>query len=151
MGLRETIGTLFWLAIGVSVSLGAFKLGIGRVSHPGVGFMSFFAGLLLILLALLLSVLEIRKGKARPPTSFSVIPNKNILMVISSLVIFSLVLETLGYLISMGLFIFIVFKIRAPKKWGGPLFWSVVVSFSTYLIFSFLLRCNFPRGIFNVG
>src|SRR4030042_4482845 len=117
MGLREKISILFWLIIGVSVSFGALKLGLGSPSHPSVGFMSFFAGLILILLTLLLAISEIKKGKSSPPTPFSLTPNKNILIVICSLIFFALVLETLGYLISMGLFIFVLLKIRAPKKW----------------------------------
>jgi hypothetical protein len=151
MGLREKISILFWLIIGVSVSFGALKLGLGSASHPSVGFMSFFAGLILILLTLLLAISEIKKGKSSPPTPFSLTPNKNILIVICSLIFFALVLETLGYLISMGLFIFVLFKIRAPKKWVAPLMWSIGVSFSTYFLFTIFLKCNFPRGILNFG
>ena len=151
MGLREIISISFWLVIGVSVSLGALKLGLGSASHPSVGFMSFFAGLLLILLTVILAISEIRKGKSGPPTAFSLTPNKNILIVICSLIFFALVLETLGYLISMGLFIFVLFKIKTPKKWGAPLAWSIGISSGTYLLFTIFLKCNFPRGLLNLG
>lgn len=151
MSLREKISILFWLVIGASVSLGAWKLGIGRVSHPGVGFMSFFAGLILVLLTLVLAVLEIKKGKFKSSISPSLTLNKNVLIVICSLIVFPVVLETFGYLISMGLFIFTLFKVRTPKKWVSPLLWSIIISITSYLLFYNLLKCNFPRGVLNFG
>jgi hypothetical protein len=49
------------------------------------------------------------------------------------------------------LFVFVLFKITAPKKWFGPLFWGIGVSLATYFLFSVLLKCNFPKGVFNLG
>jgi hypothetical protein len=31
------------------------------------------------------------------------------------------------------------------------LLWAIGVSICSYLIFSILLKCNLPRGIFNLG
>ena len=153
MDLRATISVGFWLLIGATVSLASIKLGIGQVNNPGAGFLSFYAGLLLIILSLILAVLEIRKRKRAPKlsSSFSLPVSKNLAVALCSLFGFVLILKTLGYLVSTSLFVFVLFKITVPKKWLGPLFWAIAVSLATYFLFSILLECNFPKGIFNLG
>lgn len=151
MDLKAGISILFWLVIAVSVTLASIKLGIGQVSNPGAGFMSFYAGLLLIALSLLLAFLEIRKRGSKLPSTFSLSIGKNLIIAFCSLVGFVLILKTLGYLISIGLFVFVLFKTTAPKKWLNPFFWAIGVSLATYFLFSILLKCNFPPGVFHLG
>jgi len=151
MGLRERIGILFWLLIGIIVSLASIRLGIGRAANPGSGFMPFFSGLLLIFLSLLLVVQEIRKVRAKPSISFSLNINKNLGILVCSFLVFIFVLQTLGYLISLSILLFVLLEATAPKKWISSLLWAIGVSICSYLIFSILLKCNLPRGIFNLG
>jgi putative tricarboxylic transport membrane protein len=153
MDLRATISFLFWLVVGVAVALGSVRLGVGQVNNPGAGFLSFYAGLLLIILSLILAVLEIRKRRRmfKFSSSFSLPISKNLAIALGSLFGFALILEMLGYLISTGLFVFVLFKITAPRKWVGPLFWAIGISLVTYFLFSVLLECNFPKGVFNLG
>jgi len=151
MGLKAKVSVIFWLIIGVSVTLGSIDLGIGQVSNPGAGFMCFYSGLLLIFLSLLLAIMEIKKKgpPSSPPLSLHF--SKNLIISFCSLVGFGLFLKTLGYLISTGLFVFVLFKITSPKKWFGSLLWAIGVSLATYFLFSVLLECNFPKGIFTLG
>lgn len=151
MDLKAGISVLFWLVIGVSVTLASIKLGIGQVSNPGAGFMSFYASLLLIFLSLLLAFLEIRKRGSKLSSAFSLSVGKNLIITFCSLVGFVLILKTLGYLISIGLFVFVLIKTAAPRKWLSPLLWAIGVSLATYFLFSVLLKCNFPQGVFNLG
>jgi putative tricarboxylic transport membrane protein len=150
MNVKETIGSVFWLIVGISVSLGSIKLGIGQVSSPGPGFMTLLAGLIMIALSLFLVVSTIRKKASQIEDSFSLSVSIPFVIVLVSLFVFALVLTTLGYLISIALFMLVMLKLTS-KKWLGPIVWSVCVSISTYLIFSVLLKSNFPRGIFNIG
>jgi putative tricarboxylic transport membrane protein len=151
MDLKAEITVIFWLVVGVGVTLGSIHLGIGRVSNPGAGFMCFYSGLLLIILSLLLGISEIRKKGSQLSSPLSLSIGRNLIVAFCSLVGFVLILETLGYLIATGLFIFVLLKVTAPKKWLGPLFWAIGVSLATYFLFSVLLECNFPKGIFNLG
>lgn len=151
MSLKEGIGIIFWFLIGITVSLASIRLGIGRPSNPGTGFMPFISGGLLIFLSLLLAFLELRKGRNKSSIPFSLSVNKNLIVMLLCLFGFMLVLETLGYLISIGLLFFVLLEATAPKKWLNALLWSIVVSSCSYLIFSTLLKCHFPRGIFNLG
>ena len=151
MGSKDIIGSLFWLIIGIMVSLGSVKLHIGQPTNPGPGFMSFYAGILLIILSLLSAVINIRKSKIKTSTPLSLGLSTSLIVVIFSFFGCALVFKTLGYLISIGLFVFVLFKITAPKKWFSPLLCSIGVVLGVYLVFSLLLQLNFPRGIFNLG
>jgi len=152
MDLKEKIAVLFWLLIGVSVSLSAVKLRLGRVNNPGPGFMSFYAGLFLIALSLILAALEMKKGRSKVPTTgalFSI--NRNLAISLLSLFCLATVFTTLGYLVSVALFVFVLLKMTAPREWIGPLLWSICFSLAAYLLFSVLLRSELPRGVFNIG
>ncbi len=151
MDSKDIISTLFWLIIGIMVSLGSVKLHIGQPTNPGPGFMSFYAGILLIILSLLSAVINIRKRRIKTSIPLSLGLSTNLIVVVCSFFGCALVFETLGYLISIGLFVFVLFKITAPKKWLSPLICSIGVALGVYLVFSLLLQLNFPRGIFNLG
>ncbi len=149
MSLKDIISTLFWIIIGVLVSFASIKLNIGDVKHPGPGFMSFYAGLILIFLTLLMAGSKIKKGRDTKSVSFAQAINVNFVIVLCSLFGFALILNFLGFLVSIGLFVFVLLKITAKKKWLTPLLWSIGVSLVTYFVFSVLLKCNLPLGILD--
>ncbi len=151
MDSKEKISVLFWMAVGLSVSLASIKLKIGQMSNPGAGFMSFYAGLLLILLSLILAISKIGKRRVEHSVPFDLPMSKNIAIILSSLFIFASLFETLGYLTSVSLLLFVLLKMSTPKKWLSPLLWSIGISLSTYVVFYVLLKCNFPQGVFHLG
>lgn len=151
MATKDIVSSLFWFIIGILVSLGSVKLHIGQPSNPGPGFMCFYAGILLIILSLLSAVMSIRKSRVKTSIPLSLGLNTNLIVIMCSFFVCALVFETLGYLISIGLFVFVLFKITAPKKWLGPLLFSIGAVLGVYLVFALLLQLNFPRGIFNLG
>ncbi len=77
---------------------------------------------------------------------FSLAASKQVLVMIACLLGYALVLEWAGYLISVGLLVFIAIKMRSPGKWASPMFWAIGVSLVSYFVFSTLLECKFPRG-----
>ena len=149
MNLKAIVSLLFWFLFGVGTSLGSLKLGLGSASHPRPGFMSFYAGILLILLTIFQAILEIRKPTKEDEKSlgFSMAKYKDLLIILCCLFGYMLVLEKLGYLISICLFIFITFKMKTPKRWITPLLWAIGISICSYFVFAYLLECRLPRGI----
>ncbi len=150
MDLKERIAIVFWFLLGISVSLSAIKLRIGQVNNPGPGFMSFWAGLFLVVLYVLLGASRLRRGRRKVSARFSPSVNRNLVITFFSLFCLASVFTTLGYLISVALFVFVLLKMTAPGKWLGPLLWSIGFSLGAYLLFSVLLRSELPRGILNI-
>ncbi len=152
-GIRNphVVAALFWLFVGFLVSISSLLVKIGTVSHPQPGFMSFFAGLLLIGLACSLLISELRAGRATPSILAFLGLNRSFLTVICCLVGYALLLESLGYLVSIGAFVFITVKMRSPGRWMSPLLWSIGVPTGTYLLFVLFLKLEFPKGVFGIG
>ena len=64
---------LVWIALGVFVSIYAYKLGMGKLSEPGAGFIPFWLGIIVAGLALFKLVKEYRgKGKGETTESQTV-------------------------------------------------------------------------------
>ena len=49
---RDKWSSLVWLGIGLLICVGSLELSLGTFHHPGPGFLSFFAGLIVGVLAL---------------------------------------------------------------------------------------------------
>jgi putative tricarboxylic transport membrane protein len=76
---------------------------------------------------------------------------KNFVLPILSLLIYALILERLGFLITTYLFLFFLFKLTAPKKWLSPLLTALLISVSCYFIFSVWLKVSLPNGFLKIG
>lgn len=150
----DQVSGLLWIALGIGLSIESIKLGLGTIHNPGSGFAPFLMGGLLGLFGLILTscaTLE-RLDKSGDIREVSVIKgfNKGFLSLIF-LFMYTLLLETLGFIVATSLLLFLLLKILEPKKWVGPIFISLLGVALSYLIFHVWLRISFPRGILNIG
>jgi putative tricarboxylic transport membrane protein len=145
---------LIWLLLGAGFCAGSFKLKIGTLQNPGAGFIPFLVGTLLIGFGLIM-FLSTRWGpwarSERKETGNSgtrsfkdfFIPSATLLILLG----YVLLLESLGFLLSSVIFLFLLFKISDPRKWLLPIALSVTTVIISYLLFSVWLKGQFPRGI----
>jgi putative tricarboxylic transport membrane protein len=71
----------------------------------------------------------------------------NPLLAVISLLVYIVLLEPLGFLLTTFLFLLLLFKLSEPKRWLAPLIFSVTAAILSYLLFSVWLQCQFPRGL----
>lgn len=145
--------SLFWLLLSIYVCIESLRIGIGTLHNPGIGFFAFcMSGVLGILSLVLFLQTFFKKGKAKVEPLFSGTLWKRVLLVLIVLLIYSKLMELLGYLISTFSLMAFLFWILEPntKRW---FLWSLIISFLTtiisYYIFSILLNCQFPMGLFG--
>ena len=148
------MGGLIWLILGIGIVIGSIKLNLGNLHKPGPGFMPFLSGALLVILGLILLIYTIiSKGSWEEEVKVKKIGVKGnwkiFLLTLIALFAYAILLEPLGFIFSTFLFLFSTFKITEPKKWLAPLVFSVSTIILSYFIFSFWLRCQFPKGIFR--
>jgi putative tricarboxylic transport membrane protein len=95
----ERLGGLFWLAFGLIIVIGSIELGLGTLKAPGSGFLSFAAGMVVLILSSLV-LFQSFKGEKKSP-KFSDLwkaVNWRRPMVVSLLIVFYiLALERLGF------------------------------------------------------
>lgn len=150
--MSERIGALIWLFLGTGVCIGSTTMRMGNIHRPGPGFMPFLAGALLGLFGLILLLSTISKGggEERHITSKNEGIEKNWVMCLSCLLAlfgYAFLLEPLGFYTTSGLFLFALFKMQNPKRWGRPLISAGVAVVLSYLLFTVILKIRFPAGI----
>ena len=69
--------------------------------------------------------------------------------VLIGLVVYALLFEWAGALVSTAVFMGVLMQTIEPKKWYVVTFFSVASSFSTYILFKVLLNVRLPSGFFG--
>ena len=144
---------MFWLIIAGWVCFHARKLDIGTLRNPGPGFIFFWGGILLGVFSLMVLILSIKfQQKTSPKASapFKNIDWRKVIYILLSLVVYGLILEQVGYLISTFLLIsFMLYTIEA-KRWYLVVFVATTSSLLSYAIFVLWLQVQLPKGLLGV-
>jgi putative tricarboxylic transport membrane protein len=141
---------LFWFAVSVAVCVHSVRLDVGSFREPGVGFLFFWTGVVLGGLSLLLlfkSLQAEKKGGDKDSwKSFREINWLKVGAVLTGLVVYALLFEWVGALVSTAVFMGVLMQTIEPKKWYVVVSLSVVSSLSTYVLFKVLLNVRLPSG-----
>ena len=146
--------SFFWLTFSLLVFIESFRLGLGTLRNPGMGFITFGASGLLGILSLILflqTIVRKEKSKTEPlERPFAGSLWKRVLSVLAALLIYSKVLPVAGYIISTFLLMSFLFWIVRGQRWWWVFASSFLATFVTYYVFSVWLNCQFPRGLFGL-
>ena len=152
---REKWSSLVWLGVGIFICIGSLRLSLGEFHNPGPGFLSFFAGLVITGLAL---VVYLQSRKKRPgtakkePEPIWSDPKKGmkIVMTVAALLVYAVVMNYLGFLISTFLFLAFILKTIEPQRWSVTLIGSLIASAAFYAIFEIGLQSQLPKGLLQI-
>ena len=141
--------SLFWLVIGIGTALSSLKYGIGTFHQPGPGFITFFAGAILIILSLSLFFSSFRDQKARPrlQTLWAGLDPGKVLYVIVLLVAYTFLLKSIGFLIGTFFLLFLLFRVKGTYRLRTIFLMSSLVTAGAYIIFEIWLKAQLPKGI----
>ena len=151
MGKLDQISSAFWLLCGAAVVFASFRLGMGTLTHPGPGFLSFWCGLILCGLALfvfLRSMLSKPKEKRRAAAGlWSGLRWAKGVYVVAALIAYTLFLNLGGFLLATTLLLTFLFKAIEPERWAVALGQAIVASLVSFVIFALWLDVQLPRGM----
>ncbi|RPJ02237.1 MAG: tripartite tricarboxylate transporter TctB family protein, partial [Deltaproteobacteria bacterium] len=134
---------LFWMAVGLVVTVSSLQLKLGNLTEPGPGFMPLLAGLFLILLGLghLAETLFSKAGQEEPlwkeKTWWKVI------LTLASLWAYAMALPLAGFLVATSLLMVLLFKVIESLRWPLALLATVLSVALSYGLFT-LLGAEFP-------
>ena len=137
------IGLLFAL-FSLYVCAESVRLGLGTYQQPGPGFVSFCAGLILGVLSLALIFLAFLTGAKSGQTWHNPGP---IVMVFVAILGFTLLLESLGFILAAFLLVWFLLKIVEQRGWGFSVGVALVVAGASYVVFDVWLSAQLPAGI----
>ncbi|MDA8125644.1 MAG: tripartite tricarboxylate transporter TctB family protein [Deltaproteobacteria bacterium] len=147
MDKRDIISGAGWLCLAVFVFIVSLDLGIGALQSPGPGFILFCGSLGLAFLAGVLILTGARqKGRLPLPHFWKDGHCGHVAMVAAALIVYSLLLTTLGYVLAtLGLMV-LLFALGKMKPWAVIL-GSLLAVFLSYGLFHYLLKTPLPQGL----
>ena len=148
----ERIGGLFWLAVGLGSIFGSIQLGVGTFRNPGSGFLSLLAGFFICLMALIVlfqSFFLKPGGQAKLSALWQGTRWRRPLTISILLVVYILLLETTGFLLTSLFTLLIMFKGIEKLAWRRSLILAIAISAIAFVLFNHVLKATLPRGIFG--
>ncbi|MEI9476207.1 MAG: tripartite tricarboxylate transporter TctB family protein [Deltaproteobacteria bacterium] len=144
---ENRIVSLFWIGLSSWVMIKSYHIGLGDLNNPGSGFIFFWSSLVLGSLSILLFLSSFFKGKEKKiEQPFMRLKLKPRLMVVGSLLVYTFILETVGFLITT--FIFMTFLLSTIGSIKGKLVIPIAgaIAIIAYVIFEIWLRVQLPKG-----
>ena len=141
---------LFWLGIAVAVCVHSVNLGVGTFREPGIGFLFFWCGVALGILSLVLlmkTYLDQKRGtpESQPGPILNVRWSK-VGAVLFVLVVYALIFEWVGALLSTALLMAFLMRAIEVKKWYIVASFALASAVSIYILFKVLLNVRLPAG-----
>ena len=120
------------------------QMPMGRINLPGAGV---FPLALIIPLALMaiyrITWLFMHKDE---DTEFIALGDKNIFLALAGLVGIALLLDLLGFVITMGVFLFVTFKIFTESSWLKSALRAAITVIALYVFFEYMIGITLPMG-----
>ena len=146
----DQVSSIFWMVSGAVVVYLSYQLGLGALSRPGPGFMIFWAGLILCLLAglLFLHAKFISQQKMRTVRKLWLGVNwTKPTLVLIGIIVYGLIFEHIGYIISTTLLLILFFRAIDPVKWWKASLWAVSSTFISFVVFDLWLQVQLPHWV----
>jgi putative tricarboxylic transport membrane protein len=151
---RNLISGVFFLGIGIIISIYAFTYGIGGSVSPGPGFLPLLTGICLVLLSLILLLSTLKDNTTLKEKTEKFFPEKEsfkkISLSILGLILYTVALEYFGYVLTTLLFMIFMLKCIESRNRITVLLWSSLTAISFYLLFEMLLKSQLPKGILGI-
>ncbi len=144
--MRETGQGVFFFGLSALVVVESLRMGTGTMKEPGAGFLSLALGLILAVFSLVLIVKGWRVDKDAPQEK----PSSRTVIALVSLFIYSLIMETTGFVVATFLLVAVLFHLAERRSWWVLLGMSALVTAIAYVLFGVILKVYFPGGIFGI-
>ncbi len=139
------------LGLSAFVIWSGHSLGMGTINDPGSGYVLFYTGILMTIFSLIILYGAVAEGGPTFASRWEGTRWTKPVMIIAALLVFSLLFETLGFLISTMLLLIVTLRIIDPVRWTLAIPLAVLVPLTAWYILQKLLLIQLPSGILGVG
>ena len=149
------LSSIFLIVLSITICLASIKLGIGELRDPAPGFMPFFTSCLLFFLCTVVLIKDVigrmNQGENTKHLRVQIKFLKPMSLVVV-LFVYTLLLDFLGYVITMSLTMFLMLSIFDPdtRKWWKYCIIGALASTLSFLIFYKGLHLELPMGILRI-
>lgn len=145
---NDQVSGAIWIAVGIAIALGSLRYGLGPLESPGTGFLPFWAGCAIVLLAsigLIQSTLQRRRGTGWTPILGGVLWHKP-LIVMAALFAYALLMQPLGFVLCTVLFIGFLLRAVEPQPWPVVVAGAIGTALGAFAVFNLWLKAQLPQG-----
>ncbi len=151
MRRADQITGIIMLIFSVAVMEGGRRMPPSNTFGPGAGFLPFWLGVAMALLAIILLVTATREpamagGPSPFPTGRPVVA---ILETGGALAAFILLLEPLGFLVAIALLTAFLLRVVEREGWTTTLVVAVANAAGLYIVFKIMLGVSLPKNLFG--
>ena len=149
MGKSDRVSGSFWFLFCLFIIYESYRLGLGTMYQPGPGFLFFWTGIVVAIMALIVVLQSFRAQAAEEvqeaPTGKRT--TTKVILVIVALFLYAVLMEWLGFFIVTFLLFMFLLGVIEKKKWWFAVLVSAAVTLFAYLVFETALQSQLPKGI----
>lgn len=139
--------TASWLAFSLYVCLESLRIGIGRPSDPGPGFIFFWSGLVLAALAVLGPLRACVSHRDRETTAPRQTNWSQILLALVVLGLYALFIERIGFLLTTAVMMGLIVRLAGEHRWSRIVTFALGATLGAYAILQVWLQTRLPPGL----
>jgi len=145
----DALAGILFLVIALYVGFMSYDLGIGTLSSPEAGFLPLLVSILLFFTSIfLILMLFIRKeGTKTPIIEGGKGTGRTVLFLLILSVTYLGMLRLVGFWIDTFLLMPVLYLLAGGKSLIRSILFSIITIIASYIIFTVLLRVEFPRGL----
>jgi hypothetical protein len=145
----DALAGILFLVIALYVGFMSYDLGIGTLSSPEAGFLPLLVSILLFFTSIfLILMLFIRKeGTKTPIIEGGKGTGRTVLFLLILSVTYLGMLRLVGFWIDTFLLMPVLYLLAGGKSLIRSIVFSIITIIASYIIFTVLLRVEFPRGL----
>ncbi len=150
---KDHKSSIFWLLVAGVLLISSAEASLGSFHNPGPGLIPFLAALLLGIVSLvnfIVSSIGKRMDKEKPIFPPSEINWKKLIKTFGALVAFPLLLNFLGFNLTVFGFMLFLAKAVEPRRWVIAISFAIVVALACYFLFVCWLKFDVSKGIFGI-
>ena len=147
----EIWGGVIGFALGVFVIWSGIKLKIGTINDPGSGYVPFYTGILMCIFSIAIIYAALKYGGPTFKSLWAGTRWTKPVLVIACLVIFSLLLDRVGFLLSAIPLMFVLLRVVDPVRWVLTIPIAILTPLGAWWVLKHLLHIQLPAGIFEIG
>jgi putative tricarboxylic transport membrane protein len=145
---NDQLSSIILFVMGMLVTFFSIPYGIGNINLPGTGFLPFYTGLVICFLAIGVFVegtISLKRGVKWKNPIAKVMWWKP-LIAMAAVVVYALVLNVFGYIITTTLLVGFLLRAIEPQKWVVVVIGSIITALATHLLFKVWLGTQLPAG-----
>jgi putative tricarboxylic transport membrane protein len=142
--------SLVWAALAVGIVIESLRLNLGQWGQPGPGLHPFLAGLVMGSLSLVVFIQSfLNDGAGEKKGWWQGVRWGKVLFMISALIVYTFLMDVLGFVIATFLLVAALLKIIEPQGWAISLGGGAVMAIALYVVFAVWLQVYLPQGLLS--